>query len=102
MTTLPSISCELGRISEDLSKVSISVARTEMRFTMPWSPPTKIQSPTLIGRSSIRITPDTKLEKMVCRPKPMPTDRAPKTMARLERSIPAAAIPVTAASRKPR
>ena len=40
-----------------------------------------MRSPTLIGRSTRRIRPETKLLMMDCSPKPMPTDSAPATMA---------------------
>ena len=83
------ISSELGMIRLARSKVSISVARTLMRRTMPCWSPTTIQSPTLIGRSTSRIRPETKLLTIDCRPKPMPTDSAPATMARLVMSRPA-------------
>src|SRR5262247_276058 len=63
--------------------------RTEMRRTSPCWSPTTIRSPTLIGRSISKIRPDTKLLTIDCRPKPMPTDRAPATMARLVMSNPA-------------
>ena len=94
LVTWPAISSEFGTISVARSKVSISVARTAILRTVPCLPPTSIQSPALIGRSTSRMIPETKLETTVWRPKPMPTDRAPATMARLDRSIPVA---VTAA-----
>ena len=58
-------------------------------MTLPCSLPTTTQSPTLIGRSMSRIRPETKLLTIDCRPKPMPTERAPATMARFVMSKPA-------------
>ena len=88
--TTSEIRLEFGTMTVARSNVSISVERTLIRFTMP-SPPVRItQSPTLIGRSASRIRPETKLLTIDCRPKPMPTPRAPATSARLEKSSPAA------------
>src|SRR5215813_8305444 len=44
------IKAELGTMTDARSKVSISVERTEMLFTIPSVVPTTIQSPVLIGR----------------------------------------------------
>ena len=46
-----------------------------MRRTLPCSLPTTIQSPTLIRRSMSRMSPETKLLTIDCRPKPMPAER---------------------------
>ena len=86
--TLPVISVEFGMITVARSKVSISVERTLMRRTVPSSAPTTIQSPTRIGRSASRIRPETKLLTIDWRPKPIPTERAPATIAILARSSP--------------
>src|SRR2546427_3401565 len=40
-------------------------------------------SPTRIGRSKSRISPETKLFTMLCRPKPRPTPKAPAKPRRL-------------------
>jgi hypothetical protein len=40
-------------------------------------PPASTVSPTWIGRSKSRISPETKLLTMLCRPKPIPTPNAP-------------------------
>jgi hypothetical protein len=45
--------------------------------------------------------PETKFDTMFCRPKPMPTDSAPATMARPDRSIPAALMAISAARKMP-
>ena len=44
--------------------------------------------------------PETKFETTFCRPKPMPTESAPATMARLERLSPAAETAASAATRE--
>src|SRR3546814_12005845 len=77
--------------SSDLSRsdVSSSVARMRTRRTVPSLPATEMKSPLRIGRSNSRITPDTKLLTTFCKPKPMPTDNAPATIASLPRSTPA-------------
>ena len=51
-------------------------------------PLTSIQSPTLTGRSISKIMPDTKLETIFCNPKPIPTESAPATIARDDKSKP--------------
>ncbi|EKD60235.1 MAG: hypothetical protein ACD_54C00865G0001 [uncultured bacterium] len=99
--TRPEIRSEFGTITSDLSKVWMRVDRTEIDLTMPCVVPTSIQSPSLTGRSISRMMPDTKFDTTACKPKPMPTDNAPATMARPERSIPAALIPTSAARKMP-
>src|SRR5215207_7855616 len=47
----------------------------------PSPSPTTTRSPTRIGRSHRRIRPETKLFTIDCRPKPIPTESAPATMA---------------------
>ena len=79
------------------SSVSISVERMLIVFTVPSTPPTVTKSPLLIGRSKSRMSPETKLLTMFWRPKPMPTLRAPMTIASFVRSRPAAAVPNTSA-----
>lgn len=91
----------LGTITSVLSKVSTRVERTEMRLTMPCWPAASIQSPTLMGRSISKMMPETKFDTMVCRPKPIPTDSAPATMASDDRSIPAEVIARTEARNIP-
>ena len=86
--TAPLTSVALGTISVPRSKVSISVARALMRRTKPWSAPTTTQSPTLMPRSHNRIRPETKLLTIDCKPKPMPTDSAPATIASFWKSRP--------------
>ena len=72
---------EFGTISVARSNVSISVARALILRTNPCSAPTTTRSPTRMLRSHNRIRPETKLLAIDCRPKPMPTDSAPATMA---------------------
>ena len=95
------ISSEFGRITICRWNVSICVARTEIFLTMPLVPPATIQSPTLNGRSASRIRPETKFWTMFCKPKPMPSDRPPATSARLDRLMPAAEMPTSAATATP-
>ena len=83
------------------SKVWICVARTAIFFTTPCWPPTSIQSPTAMGRSTSRMMPETKFDTTCCMPKPMPTDSAPATKASEVRSIPAEVMAKTAASARP-
>ncbi len=89
LVTLPVTRSEFGTITSERSQVWIRVALTEIDFTIPCEPPTSIQSPSLTGRSTSRITPETKFDTTFCRPKPMPTDSAPATIASPDRSIPA-------------
>ncbi len=91
----------LGTITEVRWKVSISVARMLMRRTKPSWPSTTTQSPALIGRSTSRMTPEITLLAMFCRPRPMPTDRAPSTMARLVKSMPSEPMPISTAMMTP-
>ena len=91
----------LGTMTWVRWKVSISVARMLMRRTKPSWPATITQSPALIGRSTSRMTPEITLLAMFCRPRPMPTESAPSTIARLVKSTPSAAMPITSASRTP-
>ena len=88
----------MGTITFERSNVSITVERTEIRSIVPETPPTSIQSPSLTGRSISRMMPETKFDTMFCKPKPMPTDRAPATMARPERSMPAVVKATSAAT----
>ena len=60
--TLLVMKSEFGTIRVERSNSSISVERTEMRRTLPWSVPITTQSPILIGRSASRMTPETKFE----------------------------------------
>ena len=64
-------------------------ARTPILRTLPTRPPTSTVSPIWMGRSNMRIRPETKLFTTVCSPKPMPTLRAPRTMASRSRGMPA-------------
>ena len=101
LPTAELMNSELGTITVWRWNVSISVARTLIFLTMPELAPATTQSPTLNGRSASRIRPETKLETMFCRPKPMPSDSAPATSARFDMSMPAAETPSRAASRMP-
>ena len=56
-----------------LSKSSTVVARVRMRVTVPVCWLMVITSPTRNGRSTNRISPETKFAKISCRPKPRPT-----------------------------
>ena len=102
LVTRPEIRSEFGTMTSDRSKVWIRVERTEMDFTMPCVVPTSIQSPSLTGRSINKMMPETKFDTTVCKPKPIPTDRAPATMARPARLIPAALMATTDARNIPR
>ena len=99
--TTPVISSEFGMITLALSKVSISVARTLMRRTKPSSPFTTIWSPTRIGRSASRMSPETKFDTIDCSPKPMPTESAPATSAIFCGSMPSSPSASTIAMMKP-
>ena len=66
-----------------------------MRLTSPTTPPTSIWSPTLIGRSSIRMSPEAKLLTTLCNPIPTPIADAPASSVTLVRSMPSAAIAST-------
>src|SRR5881409_2763556 len=59
-----------------------------IRETSPSRSPISAMSPTWIGRSKSRMSPDTKLLTMLCRPKPMPTPNAPTRTVTLVRSSP--------------
>ncbi|EXI73555.1 MAG: hypothetical protein AW07_02513 [Candidatus Accumulibacter sp. SK-11] len=80
-TSLSASSIPLGTTTSAPSKVVMMVARMPMSRTLPLIPATSTTSPSRIGRSNIRISPATKFFTTSCRPKPMPTPSAPKTMA---------------------
>ena len=82
-------------------KVCTSVDRTLIFLTNPSVLPVEIQSPVLMGRSSSRMMPETKLLTMFCRPNPMPTDSAPATMAMLVKLTPTTDRPASAATMNP-
>ena len=58
----PVMNARLGTMMLWLSPLTIVVARMWMRSTLPFIPETVTVSPTRIGRSSSKITPQTKLE----------------------------------------
>ncbi|MNV52187.1 hypothetical protein D3C71_1442670 [compost metagenome] len=80
LVSLSDSSVPLGTITSAPSKVLMRVARMPMSRTCPDVPLISTTSPGCIGRSNIRINPDTKLFTTPCRPKPMPTPSAPNTM----------------------
>ena len=65
--------------------------RMPMRVTVPDSAPLSITSPTPTGRSTMRISPETKLLTTFCSPKPMPTLSAPASSVTFAMSMPRAA-----------
>ena len=99
--TRPATRSVFGTITSERSKVWMRVERTEMDFTIPCTVPTSIQSPSLTGRSIKRMMPDTKFDTMFCKPKPIPTDKAPATMARPDRSMPVKLIASSADRKMP-
>ena len=81
LVTWLAIRSPLGTTISARSKVWIVVARNPKFITRPcWPSLSWITSPTLMGRSNSRISPETKLLTMACMPKPMPTPRAPPMM----------------------
>ncbi len=65
-----------------LSLVVINVERISIDLTTPRvSLSSSMKSPTFSDRSNSRISPDTKLLKMACMPKPSPTPMAPVNTA---------------------
>ena len=91
-------SMPLGTTTSAPSKVVKVVARMPMSRTVPTVPASSTVSPGWIGRSNIRIRPETKLFTTVCSPKPMPRLSAPSTMASCDTSKPAAASATTSPS----
>ncbi|MNT83708.1 hypothetical protein D3C72_2236160 [compost metagenome] len=63
----------LGMTISWLSKSSTVVARVRIRVTVPVCWLMVMMSPTRKGRSTSRMSPETKLAKISCRPKPRPT-----------------------------
>ena len=59
--------------------------------TIETMPPTVTTSPRRIGRSNIRIKPETKFAKISCSPKPSPTDTAATSHCTLFQPTPSAA-----------
>ena len=84
-------SVPFGTTTSAPSNVVSVVARMPISRTLPDVPATSTTSPGWIGRSNIRIRPETKLLTTFCRPKPMPTPSAPNTIANWLVSKPAAA-----------
>lgn len=89
LITVAATNCEFGTMTAMLSFVSIVVDRMEIFTTLPATLPISTRSPSLMGRSKSMTRPLTTLFVMVCRPKPTPTPRAPKSMVRLLKSRPA-------------
>ncbi len=71
-------SVPFGTTTSAPSNVVSVVARMPISRTLPEVPDTSTTSPGWIGRSNIRIRPETKLLTTFCRPKPMPMPSAPK------------------------
>ena len=84
-------SVPFGTTTSAPSKVVSVVARMPISRTLPEVPEISTTSPGWIGRSNIRIRPETKLLTTPCSPRPMPTPSAPNTSANCEVSKPAAA-----------
>ena len=78
MTSLD-IRSPFGTTTSAPSNVRIMLARMPIRVTIPTRPVVSIRSPTLIGRSNIRMRPETKLLTTDWRPNPIPTPMAPNT-----------------------
>ena len=72
------------------SAVRMVVERRLISRTVPETPAASTVSPGWIGRSNISTSPETKLLTIFCRPNPMPTPRAPNTMASCPSATPAA------------
>ncbi len=66
------------------------------------SPSMAALPPTLIPRSQSRIRPDRKLLTIDCNPNPIPTERAPATIARFWKFSPNCALPRISAVTNPR
>src|SRR6478672_493240 len=77
-----------GTMTSEPSAVRMTLARMPMRLTSPTLPPTSMTSPTFIGRSKSRISPDTKLLITFCNPNPIPTLNAPARIVTFVKSIP--------------
>ena len=88
--TLLEIRSPLGTTTSAPSTVRIVLERMPMRRTSPTSEPTSTTSPTWIGRSKSKISPETKLDTRFCSPKPSPTPSAPASSVTRERPMPAA------------
>src|SRR4029453_8101470 len=70
-------SCALGTMTSAPCPVRTTLERMPIRRTLPVIPPASMVSPTRIGRSKSRITPETKLFTTLRRRKPIPTPNAP-------------------------
>ena len=92
LVTLSEISCPLGTINSELLKSRMMLARIPIRRMTPISLWTCTTSPTFTGRSKSRISPETKLFTMFCKPKPIPTPSAPARTVNFVMSTPRAAI----------
>ena len=73
LMTRPVISSLFGTISSRRSLSVMVVARIRIRLTFPVISPIETMSPMRTGRSNSRISPETKLAKISCSPKPSPT-----------------------------
>jgi hypothetical protein len=83
-----------GTITSAPSNVRTVLERMPIRFTSPVSVPSCTESPTWIGRSKSRMSPDTKLFTTFWSPKPTPTPSAPAMIVMRVRSIPSAPSPI--------
>ena len=94
LVTRSEISCEFGTINSAPVQVRTVLERIPIRFTSPSSAVSRswMLSPTWAGRSKSRISPETKLFTTFCRPKPIPTPKAPASSVKRSRLSPVAAI----------
>jgi hypothetical protein len=91
------INFPLGIIISPPLALRMMLARMPIRSTIPDESSIWMMSPILIGRSKSRISPETKLLKMFCSPKPTPTLKAPANIVNRVISKPKAAM----ATKKP-
>ena len=62
-----------GTMSSRLLNWSMVVALISILLTLPLMSPTVMRSPILMGRSNSKMRPATKLAKISCSPKPIPS-----------------------------
>ena len=84
-----------GTITSAPSKVRTLLARMPIVVTMPKRSSSWTRSPTRIGRSKSRITPETKLLTTFWSPKPMPTPNALSIRVTRSREKPIAPMATT-------
>ncbi|MNV87147.1 hypothetical protein D3C71_1812480 [compost metagenome] len=82
----------MGITTSAPSQLEITLLLNPIDFILPPWPSISTISPTFTGFSNAIINPLTRLFTNVCKPKPIPTPNAPKTMVIRSTGIPAAAI----------